>query len=783
MKLFEMPSTGRTSNSCFSCKVRKVKCDRGRPSCERCQKSNIQCEYGPDAVAPRELHVIDSVFGERVSSSSLDDAGKLPRVPHDSISQINSRLDRLTNIVQGFYQSQNQGDSESVRQLRNKPENSGYLEPKGYNGATYLADTHWACINNEVNEIRSLLGGSLQTDYFGLRKDEKIRSGQSHPADEMLMPPNTLTSDGHSISTTSEQVFQRALTANIPTKSQCDFLINAYMIGYHPIAGYVDTTSFFDRYELFWSWAADMQHVHSPETSFIALLKALLFAGSVSCDIGQRSVFFPAEENLHISSILSDSAERALRLANFPRAPSIDALTAYMILHSTRLRAEEPLACCAFVGLAVRIAQMMGLHKDPIHFSGFTQHDSEFRRRLWWHILHIDTITSSWAGMPWLVDSSSWDVKPISELKEQYVGSQDASEIATDKSDDHAQYQSTVGILLAGKFEDSGKKFLNRRLTSVNSADLNCFGKVTTRNILDVKTKGEGPREAKIAEAKRLLENLESSLSNRIRHIEKLENYQRKSGIEDHENNPRLNRFAKLLLSALIDKTWSLVCDKIAQGPYHAIWPNFLPQAITHCQNLIRKTVILASVDDFSPFQWSWPGNHQPLHGLAVLLKNLDHEPRGPFADSSRSVIDEAFSLCSPGGGITGTSIDAPWPTLEVPFNQPSVQQKPRPLTENGQRTWQFLWQWRARVWSKAGLDPNNCMTREQAISSAQGHARELGIVEEDEDWLLSSVNWHPPPDFFDFGSQPGLGEWDQWDMLNDPGKLFDPDVLPEMQF
>lgn len=48
-------------------------------------------------------------------------------------------------------------------------------------------------------------------------------------------------------------------------------------------------------------------------------------------------------------------------------------------------------------GIAVRLARRMGLHRDGT-FLGLSPFDIEMRRRLWWHIVHVDFRVSDFSG-------------------------------------------------------------------------------------------------------------------------------------------------------------------------------------------------------------------------------------------------------------------------------------------------------------------------------------------------------------------------------------------------
>jgi hypothetical protein len=94
---------------------------------------------------------------------------------------------------------------------------------------------------------------------------------------------------------------------------------------------------------------------------FLALLTAVLFAGSVVCPRSYIKNAFGKISREELSTRLYKQAVRATRMSDFPRSPSIHSLTAFIIANATWLRAEQPLTCCPFVAVTVRVAQISKL--------------------------------------------------------------------------------------------------------------------------------------------------------------------------------------------------------------------------------------------------------------------------------------------------------------------------------------------------------------------------------------------------------------------------------------
>lgn len=69
---------------------------------------------------------------------------------------------------------------------------------------------------------------------------------------------------------------------------------------------------------------------------------------------------------------------------------------------------------------------MLGLNRDSSHFPSLSPVIGEVRRRLWWYLFYVDISVSVAAGLPTLIVDATWDVRPISELKDRVIGTEEA---------------------------------------------------------------------------------------------------------------------------------------------------------------------------------------------------------------------------------------------------------------------------------------------------------------------------------------------------------------------
>lgn len=171
------------------------------------------------------------------------------------------------------------------------------------------------------------------------------------------------------------------------------------------------------------------------------------------------------------------------------------------------------------------------------------------------------------------------------------------------------------------------------------------------------------------------------------------------------ENNTSLNRWARILLSAFIDQKYTLLCHPLLKSANHATWADLYALSINHAQAFLHKHAQLAAIPLFRNFQWSYPGNHQPLHAIAILLLDLLSTPapaESPVCIASKQVLDLILALCAPEGGIVGSD---------------DLQHHSGPFTQGGKENWDLLRRLRAKAWAHAGWDPGMVWSRERAIA------------------------------------------------------------------
>lgn len=213
------------------------------------------------------------------------------------------------------------------------------------------------------------------------------------------------------------------MLAGIPSEANSNVLFRCWLSGVHCYVPLLYPPAILEKYNQFWTWykAGRLSGEPLSEPDFLCLLYTIWYAGSVSISLKGLRRWFPDTARATLSASFHDQATRCLTLTNFPRNPSIYSLAALLMLQVMPAKEEEPLTISLFVSLALRVAQTMGLHREPSLFN-ITPWKAETRRRIFWQIFQLDTFVSVTSGLPPMMNDEYFDTRPISELKDMLYG-------------------------------------------------------------------------------------------------------------------------------------------------------------------------------------------------------------------------------------------------------------------------------------------------------------------------------------------------------------------------
>ncbi|KAF0543817.1 nucleus protein [Gigaspora margarita] len=380
----------RVARACDACRRKKVRCDGVQPgsdppSCTNCKVYKQECSFidapkkrGPpkgyiEALETR-LQRMESVLGNLVQS------GNLPE------SVINSNLEWI-NINESSFRDT----------TGNSPNNDSYLtksrgSPNGQDSDSDESSSS-ECNTYDLNDSMGQLSidDSGHTRYIGNSSGILlIKKFATNFFDENLM---------------LRQDFSNGLTKRIkssntkmqfPPKELCDKLLDIYWKEIHSFMPIIDKEDFLEKYNKL-----------NENPSLHILLYAILAATSRFVQIPE--VFRNPDDPSSAGDVYAERVRELLR-DEFDNA-TITNIQALILLGGHQQGAKNS-STWLYNGLAVRLAQDMGLHRDVSKWglNGLDARQIEIRKRVWWACVLGDRLSSAALGRPLSINESDCDV-------------------------------------------------------------------------------------------------------------------------------------------------------------------------------------------------------------------------------------------------------------------------------------------------------------------------------------------------------------------------------------
>lgn len=360
----------RESLVCNPCRRSKLRCDRGHP-CSSCIKRDeaSSCSY------------------HRVSVSR-------PENNRQTVAE--ERLVHLESMVKQLMQSQ-----PSTQRPHAEPSPKPITPPALLQDVTniesqpqtdnheYVGSTHWSAILDDIQELKAVLGKSLENQE---NTDHAVPETRDLGSEVIFGSP-------------MDYSLRRVISRYLPPKIEVDRLVSLYFQGKTFIAPFIHTYQFQRQYSEFW---ADPPKVHP---LWLSMLFSICYTASI---IKERVRSFHASQNE--SSIgdhaLHIAAGQCLVLGEYNRPQPLGLEALGMYANSKNLRTLDPCReAGAMLGMVVRMAYEMGYHRDPDSFGSFTVFEGEMRRRLWASVVQMDLMMSFMLGLPSNIHLETCDTK------------------------------------------------------------------------------------------------------------------------------------------------------------------------------------------------------------------------------------------------------------------------------------------------------------------------------------------------------------------------------------
>ncbi|KAL1963069.1 hypothetical protein VTN77DRAFT_8715 [Rasamsonia byssochlamydoides] len=369
-------SSGRQkTHACVLCQKRKVKCDRNDP-CSGCVKAQVECVFR-EPLPPRRrkkksetIHVMVARlkrYEEVLKKNGID-----PRViDGNSENSVDSvRHDTRVNLVN----SVNHGESTAVPnpfESNTREIGPGRLITKE-GRSIYLDNNLWKNASNELQDAEDMLPES---------SDDISDQSLPDQSDGIDLDENFLVFGSSS---------RRSLAGLHPNPIHIFKLWQIFLESVNPLTKIIHAPTVQQR---ILDATSDLSSVPKElEALMFAIYSAALTALS---DEEVTKIF--GETKARFLARCRQGAQQALINAGILKTSDMVVLQAFVIfLLSVRL-VYNPHALWSLSGIAVRVAQRIGLHRDGSHL-GLSVFETELRRRLWWQVVVVDATIGHMSG-------------------------------------------------------------------------------------------------------------------------------------------------------------------------------------------------------------------------------------------------------------------------------------------------------------------------------------------------------------------------------------------------
>ncbi|KAI0206226.1 fungal-specific transcription factor domain-containing protein [Astrocystis sublimbata] len=414
----------RVPLSCYPCRSRKLKCNRGAPSCENCVKrgDTQACVYatpssrrknqntaGANATPDDMQNRIDRLEGLVLSlmhgGANIDpstvaaaaEATSSRSGPQTDLSNLdNSPSLRLDRDKEGEMKDDEDGDGDGDGDSDvddNLAESLGVLKVDVDQGKSmYIGQEHWHSLLADVTEVKNFYAShkkDLENSYRRVMSS-KPPTAQNSPIFLLSAPPAS----------------EIELRAELPAKTAITTLVSRYFNSLDTAASIIHGPTFQQQLRAHW------QDPSKSSIMWMGLLYSMLCLAMLSYHkVGDeppewrgRSLDLAAEYRLRTVQCLVEADYTK------PVEHTVETMLLYLFgEYSSRWDAD--LGLWLITSLTTRIAFRMGYHRDPKWFPSISPFKGEMRRRTWSLLRMADIMFSYQVSLPSMIYEHDTDTQ------------------------------------------------------------------------------------------------------------------------------------------------------------------------------------------------------------------------------------------------------------------------------------------------------------------------------------------------------------------------------------
>ncbi|KAM0260132.1 hypothetical protein ACHAQJ_002896 [Trichoderma viride] len=464
----------RTPLACDECRERKRKCDGVKPVCGACRRRSITtCVWNEERASKgwtnsyveglrariRELELAQNHLSAQSADSLLlpglspsGPANASPEMPQPMGKPMSPPADQTTQNLPNYYtnvqveyrHAVNNGFPDSPNDmshsLRSKPDSPAYQDADLDPDADSDSDDTGVNAMGVIAPLNSISGrrNRRPSEYFGpsstaslvdrarsamgqqCRKHWSVMNNRpcsqcQHELVSVLSPSCASSGRSHSLKMDSA-----VFGMTVPLRDEADDLVENYWSWVHSLYPLIHRQSFEERYRMIWYPQTESRrlsteaHASTPAGLYTSMSDRLFYC-MLNSVFALGALFSPRMDHKDRDQLSRSFFERAKKLMDLDMlAAGSLALVQTLLLMGQYLQSTEMSSTCwNIVGLAVRVAQNIGLHHDPKNCNQaccpaqtLDQAETEMRRRAWAGCVLLDRVLCSTYGRPLIVHAA-----------------------------------------------------------------------------------------------------------------------------------------------------------------------------------------------------------------------------------------------------------------------------------------------------------------------------------------------------------------------------------------
>ncbi|PTB35026.1 hypothetical protein M441DRAFT_52468 [Trichoderma asperellum CBS 433.97] len=373
--------------SCTECSRRKVRCNHHHP-CSNCVKAGSECIFPTSRRTPvrrekatrrRDEELLKSLrrLQRRLQSTEIAQLAAQGKAD-DNGDEGNCSEERTRQDEETRSQQISPFGPSPTTHVDNVPANAE--EPArlmlDHDRSRYISNHFWASMSREIDEMRDILDGSSSEQ----ETDDQDHQDQGSAA----TPSSRLSHNSRDFPIFSPSATSQSLRSLYP--SSLDFLT---------------------IFDVFQENVDPVVHIFHRPTMRKTVTEVLPLLDGSSLDRMTEVVVFSVcyaaltslsdadcqkllrEERHVLLSRYRYATEQSLSRARFLESQNLGILAALVLFLLCLRRHDDSRLVSSLLGVVIRNAQAVGLHRDGTKFQ-LSPYETEWRRRLWWHICVLD---------------------------------------------------------------------------------------------------------------------------------------------------------------------------------------------------------------------------------------------------------------------------------------------------------------------------------------------------------------------------------------------------------